>query len=98
MHSNVLKWLVGTFAFFFPAAIAAIGMRLDRSAFRHDPTYAALVPVVCLGSMLLAITVPTVLIMKSRMSMVRRIGLSGVYWCLLLHESYWIFVAVLFTH
>jgi len=96
MRSNVLKWLVGTLAFLLPAAIAVIGMRLDRSAFRHDPTYVALVPVVCVGSMLMAIAVPTVLIMRTRMLMVYRIVLSGGYWCLLVIESYWLFFAVVF--
>ena len=94
MRWNVLKWLTGTLAFFLPSAIAAIGNRLDRSAFRHDPTYVALVPVVCVGSMLLAITVPTILIVRSRMLMVYRIVLSVVYWCLLAIEFYWIFFAI----
>ena len=98
MHSNIMKWLVGSLAFFLPAAIAAIGKRLDRSDFRHDATYSALIPVVCWSSILLAIAIPTVLVMRTRMSLRRRMGVTGVIWCLLLLEFYWIFLSVVYTH
>jgi len=98
MYSNGVKWLVGSLAFFLPAAVAAVGTRLDKSRFRHDATYAALIPLVCLGTIFVALSIPTVMVLRSRMSLVRRMGLAGLIWCLLLLETYWIFVAVVSGH
>jgi hypothetical protein len=98
MHSNIMKWLVGSLAFLLPAAMAVIGKRLDRSDFRHDATYSALIPVAYWSSILLAIAIPTILVMRTRMSLRRRMGVTGVIWCLLLLEFYWIFLSVVYAH
>ena len=94
----IIKWLGGGLAFFLPAFIAAIGMHLDRSTYRNDQLYTALVPVAGWGAISLSIIVPTVLLLSSRMSLRRRIGLTAVVWCLLLLEFYLIFIAVMSAH
>jgi hypothetical protein len=38
------------------------------------------------------------LVMRTRMSLRRRMGVTGVIWCLLLLEFYWIFLSVVYTH
>ena len=98
-HKNVIiKWLGGGCAFILPAVIAVIGMRLDRSEFRNDPLYGALVPVAGWSAISLAIIVPAVLLMTARMPLLRRIGLTAAVWCLLLLEFYLIFIAVMSAH
>ena len=94
----IIKWLGGGLAFFLPAVIATIGMHLDRSAYRNDHVYTALVLVAGWSAISLAIVVPAALLMSSRMSLRRRIGLTAVVWCLILLEFYLIFIAVMSAH
>ncbi len=92
-----MKWLVGCVAFFLPAAIAALGKRMDQSAFRNDPTYAAFIPVVCWTSLLLAIAVPSVLVMRAKMTLLLRSSFLFLIGCLLLLELFWVFLSLVHT-
>jgi len=86
MRKSWVRILVGICSFALPALMANIGMRLDESRFRHDPTYRALVPPVMLGSVVLAAVVPAALIMTTALSLPRRIGLAAAVWSLLAIE------------
>ncbi len=95
MRSTGAKWLVGSLAFLLPALVAAVGLRLDKSPYRHDALYRALIPPALLGAVVSAVAVPAVLIGKARMSLLRRAGLIAAVWGLLLAQFYMIFIAVL---
>jgi uncharacterized membrane protein YidH (DUF202 family) len=86
MRKPWIRALVGIIAFALPALMSVIGMQLDRSSIRHDPMYERLVPIVLCSSVLLAAVVPGVLIMASRLSLRRRIGLTVATLCLLALE------------
>jgi hypothetical protein len=61
-------------------------VRLDHSTLGHDPTYAPLVLPVLLSSVGLAAVVPAALIMTSKLSLPRRVGLTVALLCLLVLE------------
>jgi hypothetical protein len=86
MRKPWVRRLAGTVAFTLPALVCAIGMRLDRSSFGHNPRYTTLIPVVLCGSLLLAAVVPTILIMTSTLPLPRRIGLTAAMLLLLAIE------------
>lgn len=86
MRNLWIRLIAGITSFFLPALACIVGMRLDQSSFRHDPIYRALVPVVMLGSVLLAAVVPAAFILRSGWSLSRRIGLTAATWCLLALE------------
>ncbi len=86
MRKPWIRVLAGIVAFALPALVCVIGMRLDRSSLRHDPTYERLILVVLCSSVLLATVVPAALIMTSTGSLPRRIGLTAAMWCLLVLE------------
>jgi hypothetical protein len=90
-----IRGLAGFVAFASPAFVCFIGVHLDRSSFRHSPTYKSLIPVVLGGSLLLAAVVPAVLIMISALSLPRRIGLTAAMLCLLVLECGLAFYVVL---
>ena len=94
MRRLMVKWIVGCVALFLPLIIALIGRELDRSAYRHDATYRALIPAFVYGSLALAALVPAILLMKSRAPTWRRVCCVVVAWCLLLVELYWTFFSV----
>ena len=86
MRNPWIKRFVGFAAFFLPAFVCIVGLQLDRSRFRHDPVYAALVPIVMLSSVLLAALVPATFIMISARSLPNRIGMIVAILCLLALE------------
>ena len=95
MRSTGLRWLVGSLAFLLPALVAFVGQHLDRSQYRHDPVYGSLIPIVCWGAIILAVVVPTALVLTARGSLPRRIGFVAAIGGLLLVEFYLIFISVL---
>ncbi|MGH8118990.1 MAG: hypothetical protein ACRESK_00050 [Gammaproteobacteria bacterium] len=94
----VIKWLAGSSAFFLPALITVAGMRLDKSQYRNDPLYSALIPVAGWSAIILALVIPTVLVLTSRTTLPRRFGFTAVIWCLLLMEFYLCFIIVMSGH
>lgn len=95
MRKAWIRGLAGSVAFASPALVCIIGMHLDRSSFKHSPTYKSLIPVVLGGSLLLAAVVPAVLIMTSALSLPRRVGLTAAMLCLLALECCLAFYIVL---
>jgi len=95
LRSTLIKWLAGVVTFLLPALIAAIGLHLDKSVYRNDPAYTAIIPVAAWSAIILAMVVPAALVLTTRMSLPRRLGLAAVIWCLLAIEFYMIFIAVL---
>lgn len=81
-----IRRLVGVVAFFLPALMAVVGVRLDQSSLRQDPKYVTAVPVMLLSPVILAALVPAYLIMTSTLPLARRIGLTAAVWCLLTLE------------
>ena len=86
MRKRGIRALAGIVTFTLPVLVAVIGVRLDHSTLRQDPRYAALVLPVLLSSVGLAAVVPAVLIMTSKLSWPRRIGLTVAMLCLLALE------------
>jgi len=82
VRTFVAKWIFGSVAFVSPAVIAAIGQRLDRSAYRHDATYQALIPVFAWGALGLAVVVPAILLLRSHAPVWRRVSYLIGVWCL----------------
>ena len=80
------KTFAGIVSFTLPVLVAVIGVRLDHSTLRQDSRYAALVLPVLLSSVGLAAVVPAALIMTSKLSWPRRIGLTVAMLCLLALE------------
>src|SRR5215467_9871216 len=76
MQRPWFRWVVGIIAFALPVLAVAIGLRLDHSSLRRNPTYTASVPFMLFGSILLAAIVPAALILSSKQSLLRRLGLT----------------------
>ena len=91
LHPQSFKWLAGVCAFMAPAALAALARHLDRSAFRHHPTYTALIPIAALGSLVLAAFLPAALIIRTRVTLPGRLGMLLGLWCLLVVQLYVVF-------
>jgi len=86
MQQPFLRWAVGVVTFSLPAIVAAIGIRLDHSSLRNDASYADAAPIMIWGSLFLAVLVPASLILTSKQSWPRRIGLTLAVLCLLAAE------------
>ena len=86
MRRSAIRAIAGIVAFAQPVLVAVIGVRLDHSTLSHDPTYGALALPVLLSSVGLAVVVPGGLIMTSKLSWPRRIGLTLGMLCLLVLE------------
>jgi hypothetical protein len=94
MRSFSIRCLAGAVALLLPAGIAFLASYLDRSKFRNDATYKALIPVVSCGSLVLAVVIPAVLVMSARMPLIYRVVITLAVWLLLAVELYWLFFAV----
>jgi len=92
--SKSVKWLIGCAAFAAPVLIAALGRRLDHSAYRHAAIYKSLVPVFAVGSLAVAVLVPAMLLLTSVLPVWRRVGYLIGVWSLLCIELYWLFFTV----
>ena len=86
MRNPWSKRIIGIVAFSLPGLLTVLAMRLDRSGLGHDPTYARLIPPVMWGSLLVASIVPAALILRSAMSLPKRIALTAATWALLAIE------------
>jgi hypothetical protein len=86
MRKSRIRALAGIVAFALPAFMCVVGVRLDRSSIGHAPTYQPLILVVLCSSVLLAAVVPAALIMTSKLSLLRRIGLTATVLCFLALE------------
>jgi hypothetical protein len=91
------KTFAGIVTFTLPVLVTVIGVRLDHSTLSHDPTYEALALPVLLSSVGLAAAVPAALIMTSKLSWPRRIGLTVVMLCLLALECGFTFYIALLS-
>jgi hypothetical protein len=95
MRRSAIRTFVGIVAFLLPIPVAVIGVRLDHSS-GHDPTYGALALPVLLTSVGLAAVVPGALIMTSKLSRPKRVGLTVATLCLLALEcGFTFYVAML---
>ena len=84
---RVLRVIVGLVAFTLPILFVVIGMHFDRSqAQPDDQIYERWIQMLLWGSLVLAALVPSALIMTSRLSWPRRIGLTVVVLGLLVLE------------
>jgi hypothetical protein len=95
MRTLTAKWVFGVASFILPLIVAVIGRRLDHSVYRTNTTYKSLIPVFVFGSLALAILVPAILVLSSRMPVWCRVGCLVGVWCLLALELYWTFFTVL---
>ena len=95
MQKPLLRWAVGVVTFALPAIVAGLGIRLDHSSLRNEPSYAAAAPIMIWGSIFLAVLVPASLILTSQQSWPRRIALTLAIWCLLALECAVAFFVVL---
>ncbi len=86
MRKPSTKAIAGLAAFALPSLVAVVGMCLDRSRLRYNASYAASIPLMLWSSVILAAVVPGVLIMKSTLSLPRRIALTAAMLCLLALE------------
>jgi hypothetical protein len=86
MRRSAIRTCAGIVAFTLPALVGAIGVRLDHSTLQHDPRYVASIPLMLWSSVGLAVVVPGSLIMTSKLSWPRRIGLTLAMLCLLVLE------------
>ena len=86
MAKPLLRWAAGVVAFSAPSIVAAIGTRLDHSSLRNAPSYAAAAPILIWGSIFFAVLVPAGLILTSKQSWPRRVGLTLLMLCLLVLE------------
>ena len=86
MRRLSLRAIAGIVAFLLPALVVLLGLCLDRSALRIDPRYAALIPPVLWSSVALGALVPAALILTSKISWPRRVGLTVAMLCLLALE------------
>ena len=93
-----IRWLAGSVSFFLPAVVATIAKHLDDSSLRHDPRYKAFIPLAVWSSLVLALLVPCLLVMRMPISLSRRIGLISLLVFLFLVQLYWIFFSVVVTH
>jgi hypothetical protein len=76
--------------------VAVIGVRLDHSSLTHDPTYGALALPELLTCVGLAAVVPGALIMTSKLSWPRRVGLIVIMlWLLALECGITFYIAML---
>jgi len=98
MRSTHIKWLAGLVTFFLPAMFTVIGLHLDKSVYRHDPAYIALIPVAGWSAIVLAVVVPTALVLTTRISLPHRLGFMVLVWGLLLIEFYVIFIFAMSVH
>lgn len=87
--------LAGVAAFLLPALVTFTGLRLDHSAYRHNPTYRMLIPFVAGGAVLIAAIVPVVLIARARISRTGRVALSVCVLLLLALECGWLLLQAL---
>ena len=78
--------LIGITAFCLPALLTVAGVSLDRSRLPLDQRYAAWIPKVIIGSMLVAAVVPAACILTSTLPLARRIGFTAAMLCLLAVE------------
>ncbi len=76
MQRPWFRWVAGIIAFALPVLAVAIGLRLDHSSPRRNPTYTASVPFMLFGSIFLAAIVPAAPILSSKQSLLRRVGLT----------------------
>jgi len=96
MRRSAIRKFVGIVAFLLPIPVAVIGVRLDHSTLGHDPIYGALALPVLLTSVGLAAVVPGALIMTSKLSRPKRVGLTVAMLCLLALEcGFTFYVAML---
>jgi len=93
-QSALLRCLAASVAFLLPTGVALLGRYVDRSTFRADATYKALIPWLVFGSLVLAVTVPAVLVMSARMHLAYRVLITIGVWLLLAVELYWLFFVV----
>ena len=86
MRRLAVRSFAGIVAFTLPIPAAVIGVRLDHSSLSHDPTFGALALPVLLTCVGFAAVVPGALIMTSKLSWPRRVGLTVAMLCLLALE------------
>jgi hypothetical protein len=90
------KTFAGIVTFTLPVVVAAIGVRLDHSTLQHDTRYVASIPLMLWSSVGLAAVVPAALIMTSKLSWPRRVGLTVAMLCLLALEcGFTVYIAML---
>ena len=89
--------IVGIVAFTLPVLVVAIGMHLDRPPIRPADRYAALIPILLWGSIAVAALVPAAVIITSKLSWPRRIGLTVAVLCLLILECGFAFYIALLS-
>ena len=94
MRTLMAKWVFASAAFALPLLVAVIGRKLDHSAFRQDATYKSLLPFIVFGSLALAVLVPAVILLSSRLPKWQRASYLVGVWCLLCLELYYTFFTV----
>jgi hypothetical protein len=91
MMRTALRTFAGIVAFTLPILVSVIGVRFDHSVLGHDPKYTGWIAVVLWSSIGLGALGPAALILTSKLSWPKRIGLTCAILCLFVLECVFTF-------
>ena len=88
MRSKSFKWSVGGAAFLLPALVGVLADFLERLPSINSSESIGLLLILFAGSVICAVVIPAVFILRAPITLVRRLGFTVSLWCFLFLEVY----------